>query len=112
MTDDDAVGYGKPPKHSQFKKGQSGNPRGRPKGRKTYRASFDDILNETVVVTENGRKKRMRKLELVLRQMMNKAAGGDYRAIKAMLSCCRAMGYEDDRSDGLIVVINGRDAEV
>jgi hypothetical protein len=57
MGDDDQVGYGKPPKHSQFKKGQSGNSRGRPKGRKNYHTRFHDIMNETVIVHEKTGKK-------------------------------------------------------
>ena len=48
------VGYGKPPRHTRFKKGQSGNPRGRPSGSKNLKTLLNEALNERVVVTEEG----------------------------------------------------------
>src|SRR5258707_14185668 len=48
------VGYRKPPGHTRFKKGQSGNPKGRPAGAKNLSTLLSEALNEPVVVTENG----------------------------------------------------------
>ena len=48
------VGYSKPPRHTRFVKGQSGNPRGRPPGAKNFATLLSEALNETVIVTENG----------------------------------------------------------
>jgi hypothetical protein len=48
------AGYGKPPRHTRFKKGQSGNPRGRPKGSKNLTTLLTEALNEPVIVAENG----------------------------------------------------------
>ena len=45
------VGYGKPPRHTRFIKGQSGNPRGRPTGAKNLKTLLSEALNETVIVT-------------------------------------------------------------
>jgi hypothetical protein len=50
------VGHGKPPRHTRFKKGQSGNPRGRPKGSKNLPTLLTEALNEPVVVAENGKR--------------------------------------------------------
>ena len=80
-----AVGKGKPPEHTRFQKGQSGNPTGRRKGSKNVATLLKQALNERVVVTENGRRKRITKLEAMLKQLANKAASGDHRAIKMLM---------------------------
>jgi hypothetical protein len=112
MGDDEQVGYGKPPKQHQFKTGQSGNPRGRPKDRKNARATFRDLLNETVVVHEKGRKKRMRKVDVIFNQMINKALTGDPQAMRNFRACCRELGYNDERAQGLVVVISAEEAQI
>jgi len=71
------VGYGKPPLHTRFEKGQSGNPRGRPKGAKNLAALVSDALNKRVVVTENGRRRKIAKRDLVIAQLVNKSATAD-----------------------------------
>ncbi|HJU84176.1 MAG TPA: DUF5681 domain-containing protein [Holophagaceae bacterium] len=75
-----AVGYGKPPRASQFTQGQSGNPAGRPKGARNLTTVLKGALEERVVVTERGRPRSLSKLEVMVKQLVNKAAGGDLRA--------------------------------
>ena len=79
------VGKGKPPEYTRFQKGQSGNPTGRRKGSKNVATLLEQVLNERVVVTENGKRKRITKLEAMLKQLANKAASGDHRAIKLLM---------------------------
>ena len=62
------VGYGKPPQHSQFKRGQSGNPHGRPKGAKGFDASLARELETKITVTERGVRKTMTKAEATVMQ--------------------------------------------
>ena len=52
------VGYGTPPLHTRFQKGQSGNPKGRPRGRKNLSSLLNEALNGWVIVVENGRRKK------------------------------------------------------
>jgi Family of unknown function (DUF5681)/DNA methylase len=79
------VGYGKPPLHSRFKKGQSGNPRGRPPGAKNLSTLLNETFNEPVVITENGGRKKVSKRQASLKQLVNEAAKGNWRALKLMV---------------------------
>lgn len=79
------VGYGKPPKASQFRKGESGNPRGRPKGRRNLATELHQALSETVVVTENGKRKRLTKRTVICRQLANRSAAGDLAALRVLI---------------------------
>jgi hypothetical protein len=80
------VGYGKPPHHTRFKSGQSGNPRGRPSGAKNLSTLLNEALNEpVVVVTENGGRKRISKRQASFKQLVNEAAKGNLRALKLLV---------------------------
>jgi uncharacterized protein (UPF0216 family) len=86
MPDDDyAVGYKKPPLHTRFRKGRSGNPRGRPRGSKNFSTLLADALNEPVVVTEDGRRRKISKRELGFKQLANKFAMAEAQATKMLL---------------------------
>jgi hypothetical protein len=77
------VGRGKPPLHTRFKKGQSGNPRGpRPKN---LPALLVAALNEPVVVSANGESRQITKREAVIAQLVDKSTGADLRATKMLI---------------------------
>jgi Family of unknown function (DUF5681) len=80
------VGYRNPPKHSQFRKGQSGNPKGRPKGSKNVQTLLSNALYETVYANVNGRPRKITKVEAMIMQLVNNAARGDYRSIALLLN--------------------------
>ena len=80
------IGYGKPPKATQFKKGNSGNPRGRPKGRRNLATDLAAELNEHVTVREEGRSRRISKQRALIKSLMAKALQGDVRATTAFLA--------------------------
>ena len=80
------VGYGLPPESRRWKKGQSGNPTGRPKGSKNLATI---ILQESKkIVQVNGPRgtRSMTKLEAALMQLGNKAAQGDFRALRELIN--------------------------
>ena len=79
------VGYGKPPRHTRFMPGRSGNPRGRPSGSKNLKTLLSDALNELVVVAENGGRRKISKREAIIKQLVNRSAQGDWRAAKLLL---------------------------
>jgi hypothetical protein len=86
-----AVGYGKPPSHSRFKPGASGNPNGRPKGSLNLITVLQKALHEMVTINENGKRKRITKLEATMKQLTNKAATGDMRAMGQVISTTLAV---------------------
>ena len=85
MADDEA-GYGKPPKHAQFKPGASGNPRGRPR-RDPVAVSevIKTTLNAPVQYREHGRTKTATRAELGLKKLVQNAVNGDLKAAAALL---------------------------
>lgn len=85
------VGFGKPPRHSRFVKGRSGNPQGRPRGSKNLATLLSEALNEKVTVVENGRRRKITKREAVIAQLVNKSAGADLRAIKMVFDIQQAI---------------------
>ncbi|MGZ3237234.1 MAG: DUF5681 domain-containing protein [Burkholderiaceae bacterium] len=80
------VGYGKPPKQTRFQAGKSGNPKGRPKGAANFTTVIEQELNALVSVTENGISKKIKKKQIVAKQLVNKAAGGDLKATSLLLN--------------------------
>ena len=84
------VGFGKPPRSRQFKPGTSGNTAGRPRGAKNFATALEQELKSRVVITENGRRKRISKREVIAKHLVNKAAAGDLKAIPLLLNETRA----------------------
>jgi hypothetical protein len=79
------VGYGCPPRHTQFKKNESGNLKGRPRGAKGFNSTLRKVLKTTVPAKINGRTVRMTKLEGVCHRLVDKALGGHVPSILALI---------------------------
>lgn len=88
------VGYGSPPEHTRFKKGQSGNPAGRPKGSQNLATVLERILRETVAIRENGQTKKVTKLEHSVQQLTKKATEGNLRALQQLMALVRSAEAE------------------
>jgi len=80
-----SVGKGKPPEHTRFGKGISGNPSGRPKGSKNLATIISEAANAHVIATVDGKPRRISKVTAAAMQMATKAAGGDQRSMAELL---------------------------
>jgi hypothetical protein len=85
---DDTVGYRNPPKSTRFKPGQSGNPGGRKKGSVNVWTALQRVLESDIVITENGKKKKIPPLEALFKRMLQSALQGDWRAAQDLLERC------------------------
>ena len=85
------VGYGKPPVHTRFRKGQSGNPIGRGKGTKNFATIFMAAMSQSVTINENGKRKKISKLAAAVTQLANDAARGDKKAIQLAFGLLQAL---------------------
>src|SRR5258706_9447459 len=83
------VGYGKPPRETRFAKGRSGDPRGRPSGAKNFKTLLSDALNEPVIVTENGGRRKGTKRQTIITQLVKPSATPEWRPIKILLHLVR-----------------------
>ena len=97
--DEATVGYGRPPKQTRFQKGRSGNPRGRPKGALNLATVLARTLQEPVVITEQGRKKTITKFDAAVKQLVNKAASGEARAIAQLFPLVQGVENQVDSQD-------------
>lgn len=80
------VGYGRPPRHTRFKAGQSGNPKGRPKGARGLNAIARELLTARVPVRTATGEKKMHRIEAVLHKTFELALKGNLRALSQILS--------------------------
>ena len=81
---DGETGYGKPPKKYQFKKGVSGNPRGRPKGKSSLLSDLNKIVNQKISVNLNGQNMRLTKRQAFLQRVANDAIAGSASAARLL----------------------------
>jgi len=83
--DDYTVGYGKPPLHSRFKPGNRANPAGRPRGAKGLKAVLARMLDRRIVVTEDGKRRKLSKRELGFARLVDKFSDGDLYATRLLM---------------------------
>lgn len=112
MSEDYEVGFGKPPKNTQFKPGQSGNPDGRPKKPKDIQAMVRGMMDSQVEVTVDGKQKKITVAEAMIMRLRNDVLSDKpqdrARAIKQLRDLCPGLdlsGIEDDSPPDIAVRI-------
>ena len=103
--------YRKPPKASQFKPGQSGSPKGRPKGGRNFKTDLDEALRALVEVRTNGGVRRITTQEAFLQTLAEKARDGDLRAIQHLSSLILRL-MDDNRTEAPATVLESNDRAI
>jgi len=93
---DYSVGYKKPPQHTQFKPGQSGNTKGRPKKDKNVVEVVLKELRSSLIVNVGSKRQRITKLEAIVKQHVNKAASGDPKSTAIVLDVLKPAESNQD----------------
>ena len=93
------VGYKRPPRHTQFKPGESGNPKGRPKKRASLNETILSYLKKLVTITNAGKTQRVPMIDAIVMAHVAKAAKGDHRSTRLVLSAAQAL--ETNSGDNL-----------
>jgi Family of unknown function (DUF5681) len=97
------IGYKCPPKSGQFKPGQSGNPKGRRKGSRNFLTLLEQELGQSIVVNENGHKKKMTRLQAMVKRLVAGALQGEHRSLLTLIEVLRRTGqFEDTSVDSLL----------
>ena len=84
--EEEEVGYARPPRHTRFPKGRSGNPRGRPRGTRNLKTDLMEELGERILVREGERARKISKQRAVVKTIMTRTLKGDARAAGLLLS--------------------------
>lgn len=112
MDEKEKVGYGKPPEEGRFKPGKSGNPKGRPKGTKNTYTLLTKLLDQKLVVQENGKTVKISKRVAMFTQLINKGLKGDVKAITALLPHILIADMKAEECEHVISVLSQDDQEI
>ena len=96
---DEKIGYKRPPKAHRFKQGESGNPRGRPKARRTLDADLAEMLNKQIPVRENGKLRVITQQQALLLRLFEQGLGGDVKSTASIMSMIRQQATWTDQTD-------------
>lgn len=112
MATEYEIGYRKPPKRHQFAQGQSGNPRGRPKGTRNLKTDLLEELGEQILVREGSRTRKISKQRAILKNLIAQTLKGDGRATNSLLNLIvRVLSPQDaSADDGTSLTVDEQEA--
>lgn len=90
------VGYSKPPIHTRFQTGESGNPRGKKKGQKGLKAVVEAVFQEKVSIRTAHGIRKVTKLDALVQKLMNDALTGDARAVVHVVRLAKEAGLTQE----------------
>jgi hypothetical protein len=90
------IGFKRPPASGQFKKGKSGNAKGRPKGSSNLLTVLETELGQSIVVNENGKKKTITRLQAMVKRLVAGALQGEQRPLLTLVEILRRTGKFDE----------------
>src|ERR1700674_3590437 len=110
--DDYKVGFGTPPLDTRFKKGKSGNPKGRAKGSEDFARLLEKTLRQRVTANVDGRRQSMTMLKAIITQLVTRAASGDQRKMKLLFELLKDSDQKALSNPIQIVYLNEEDRDI
>lgn len=105
------VGYGRPPKHSRFKPGRSGNPKGRQKQSRNLKSVLTQVLHEPMEIRQGSRLRFLPAIEVVVRNTLARASRGEMRAVASLIVMMKQSGYSAEPAEGRQDLLGGVDPQ-
>ncbi len=112
MPRDYDIGYAKPPKKNQFKKGQSGNSKGRPKGTKNLKSDLLEEFNEKISIREGPREIRVSKQRAIIKSLLARALKGSDSAAGKLIDLYLRITDLSDEAENAGIALSKDEAEV
>mgnify|MGYP000027179464 CR=1 FL=1 len=106
------VGYGKPPLHSRFQKGKSGNAKGRPKGSCNTLKLLNDVLEQKITITQDGKQVKISKKLAMLTQLVNAAVKGEIKAIAALFPYLLQIDLKEEEKQQALKALSSSDQSI
>jgi Family of unknown function (DUF5681) len=107
-----AVGYGQPPTASRFKPGTSGNPKGRPKGRKNLKTLIREAMTASILIQEGQKTRRVSRIEGVVLRLLQSGLKGSDKSVMTIIKMALQLGFLQDSSESSEIGLSREDERI